>query len=157
MTRNGINQRFLKAYFSLALITGAIILFTYFSWDGIHDYQLFAVAGLFGSLVSILLKPPKPATYGKTVYYYFSFVARPGAGVAASLILYGLLASGLITVSKITDFFTDAKPLDEHGKAVLISLGILTGFSERAIYYFHDLYEKLFIGKKGYAGKKDEE
>lgn len=107
----------------------------------------FIVAGVGGAALSIVLKLPPLQVYGETVGRWQRIAARLAAGAVASAVGLGLLASGMVNVgipSRESGFVSAAAMLAEcqsrgcpaASATLLLSLGIIFGFSERAITSF---------------------
>lgn len=107
----------------------------------------FIVAGVGGAALSIVLKLPPLQVYGETVGRWQRIAARLAAGAVASAVGLGLLASGMVNVgipSGESGFVSAAAMLAEcqsrgcpaASASLLLSLGIIFGFSERAITSF---------------------
>lgn len=107
----------------------------------------FIVAGISGAALSVVLKLPPLQMYGETVGRWQRIAARLAAGAVASAVGLGLLASGMINVgipSGEGTFVSPAAMLAEcesrgcsaRSAMLLLSLGIIFGFSERAITSF---------------------
>jgi hypothetical protein len=58
----------------------------------------FILAGACGALVSVISKLPPLVPYGETAGYIVRIIGRVAVGIAACVIGYGLLASGILTV-----------------------------------------------------------
>lgn len=70
-----------------------------FCYNRGHVLLSFVLAGASGTAVSILLKLPPLSVYGEGSWFLVRTASRFAAGVAASTIGCGLLASGIISIS----------------------------------------------------------
>jgi hypothetical protein len=111
----------------------------------------FVLAGTAGAALSILLKLPPVAVYGETIGAWGRMFARLAAGVIASTIGLGLLASGFVSLGVPQGgerFVSPAAVLnaclgEQPGTdcttpnvLALLAVAIVVGFSERALASF---------------------
>jgi len=125
-------------------LTLAFAVYRFVSGDVILG---FIAAGACGALVSVISKMPPLIADAESSAYMRRVLMRIGTGLAAAIIGGGFLASGVVTItlpggtSRITDL------LEQCGKPshcttgaflLLIALGLVLGFSERALTSFED-------------------
>jgi len=142
----------------------------------------FVFAGISGALVSVLTRLPKFGVYGELSPALLGIFSRVGTGLVATAIGVGLLASGIFTItlpqgSAGTESVSLPKVIENCGRPkpaaltpapqppkpsvecttgnlfTLLAIGILLGFSERALPAFED---KLFPGSKSSSQKQPE-
>lgn len=114
----------------------------------------FLFAGVSGASLSVLLKFPNIMDYGEFMKTMLDIFSRFTTGLIASVIGFGFLASGVINLSFsfegqpksmatiIKDFSTSGN-LHILSLLVLVSLGIIFGFSERLFSSF----ESTILGR----------
>ncbi|MBI3814158.1 MAG: hypothetical protein HY279_06800 [Nitrospinae bacterium] len=140
----------------LFILMASILLRAYNTEE---NYFSFLMAGLSGAVASVILKSPPLSAYGHFLSFYGSFFVRIASGFIASAVCFGLLASKIVNIGNIASYTEDYLSIDYTSKVILISIGILTGFSERAIYSFSSVFETSIAArrdKKKTKGKQDE-
>jgi hypothetical protein len=125
--------------FSAVCTLAAILL----CWYDLR-FPCFLFAGIAGTGVSILLKMPSMSVYGEAASLGFRIAGRYAAGTAGTLAGYGLLVLGAIHVSAgdlSGNVLDPCGPLDcwQKTAAIVIAIGLLLGFSERALASFEGI------------------
>lgn len=138
----------------LFLLMASILLRAYNTEE---NYFSFLMAGLSGALASIILKSPPLSAYGHFISFYGNFFVRIASGFIASAVCFGLLASKIVNIGNLASYTEDYLSIDYTGKVILISIGILTGFSERAIYSFSNVFEGSINIRKDRRKGKDKQ
>lgn len=113
-------------------------------------------AGVCGALVSVISKMPPLMADAESDAYLRRILMRVGTGIAAAIIGTGFLASGVVTITIPTSKVTMTEMLEQCGKDVraaeaqpgprcgtsalllLLALGVVLGFSERALTSFEE-------------------
>jgi len=103
----------------------------------------FLVAGICGASISMLASLPPISVYGEMMGLCARILYRYGVGVAGTATGCGLLALGILNIfPKGFDFLTvmngGTPAATVTNTAVLLAIGILLGFSERALGSFED-------------------
>lgn len=161
-----VNTRILWSEVILCLMSVIGLGFSIWFLVGRNCILGFIVAGACGASLSVLLKMPTIPVYEEFVLWYIRGTARFATGVVANVIGLGLLASGIINFSlnfdgnslsiakviKGTEIcLTGSRPFDTSilwGLA-LLSIGILFGFTERALASFEStLFGRIEKGEK---------
>lgn len=138
-----------------------------------HLTAAFLLAGASGTSTSILLKLPPLAVAGETAWFWTRAGSRFAGGLCATAIAYGLLGSGLLGLSMsvaersmspaqliqacgshATPTGTEPLPAGESscpqtGYMLLLSIGMLFGFSERSLGSFEDLLFSVTLRQSG--------
>lgn len=138
----------------LFLLMASILLRAYNTEE---NYSSFLLAGLSGAVASIILKSPPLSAYGHFISFYGNFFVRIASGFIASAVCFGLLASKIVNIGNLASYTEDYLSIDYTGKVILISIGILTGFSERAIYSFSNVFETSITIRKDRKKGKDKQ
>jgi hypothetical protein len=124
----------------------------------------FLLAGVSGASLSVLLKFPNIMDYGEYMKTMLDIFSRFTTGLIASVIGLGFLASGIINLSftfdgelksmatVIQDFDIAEKPI--LWSLVLLSLGIIFGFSERLFSSFESTILERLLSKEDKATDK---
>lgn len=124
----------------------------------------FLLAGVSGASLSVLLKFPNIMDYGEYMKTMLDIFSRFTTGLIASVIGLGFLASGIINLSftfdgelesmatVIRDFDIAEKPI--LWSLVLLSLGIIFGFSERLFSSFESTILGRLLSKEDKATDK---
>ncbi len=143
-----------KDQYSTALFNANLILFLLMAviligaYTTEENYYSFLQAGLSGALASIILKSPPLNSYGALLSFGSQFPIRIASGFISCAICFGLLASKIVNIGNIASYTEDYLSIDYTSKVILISIGILTGFSERAIYSFSNVFETSIVPRK---------
>jgi hypothetical protein len=125
----------------------------------------FLLAGVSGASLSVLLKFPNIMDYGEFYKTMLDIFSRFTTGLVAAVIGLGFLASGIISPSftfegepksvatVIKNFGTSGNP-PVLSLLVLLSLGLIFGFSERLFYSFESTFLERLLSRKGEASDK---
>jgi hypothetical protein len=112
-----------------------------------HGFAGFLLAGVAGTHVSIMLKMPALSVFGEVGSFAVKMAGRAAAGIAAAAIGAGLFSFGVVSVplslqGKTVAFAEVMGQCGEHctsfATLILLALGMLLGFSERALATFED-------------------
>jgi hypothetical protein len=119
-------------------LVGAVLLF-----GRGHMLFGFLVAGICGASISMLASLPPISVYGEMMGLCTRILYRYGVGVAGTAVGCGMLALGMLNFfPKGFDFLAvmngSAQAASATNVAVLLAIGILLGFSERAMGSFED-------------------
>jgi len=102
----------------------------------------FVVAGIAGTGVSILGRLPQLTVYGEVALLGSRVLARYVAGLVGTVVVYGFLVSGILTISAgqiTTRLEGTSGGGDWPSLAVIMAIGILSGFSERSLTSFEEM------------------
>jgi len=101
----------------------------------IHGMALygFIAAGFSGALVSVLSRMPPMLGWGEWSSYTPRMIGRVAAGVAGTFAGGALLAAGVIKVGDYTFDDLLTKTVSPGAVLYVVGLGILFGFTERAL------------------------
>jgi hypothetical protein len=101
----------------------------------------FMLAGLCGTGVSILMKLPPVSVYGEANYLVLRTVARLFYGLVGTLVGLGILALGIVNIESfksVPKYLSDTDTFTSEKVPACLAIGIIFGFSERALSYFSD-------------------
>jgi len=128
----------------LLIIAAVCCLKTIVSLQPVHGFML---AGLMGALLSVLGKFPPMLGWGQWASYTPRMIGRITTGIATTLAGGALLTLDVIQIGSMK-----FESLFEHpstkGMLLLIGLGIVFGFTERALVQFQEMVFKPEKEKK---------
>lgn len=110
----------------------------------------FTVAGFTGALLSVLGKFPPMLGWGQWASYTPRMLGRITTGIVTTLAGGALLALDVIRIGekRFVDLFAEKPAPETRYMLLLVGLGIVFGFSERALVQFQDMVFKQNVGDK---------
>lgn len=153
--------KIISSFAAIGSLLAALILLN-------NNYLLpgFLCAGVTGASLSVLLKFPNIMDYGEFMKTTLDIFSRFTTGMIASVIGLGFLASGIINLSftfkgepqsmamVIENFRTPCGNPPILWLLVLLSIGIIFGFSERLFSSFESTILERLLSRKGEASDK---
>jgi hypothetical protein len=141
----------------VALVAGILALVEHIATLGL------LLIGIAGALVSILAKLPSVSNYATTNSWIFHIVSRIATGLAGALIGWGLLSSTIVSIGLPATKGIDqiimgcsgadvTVPCDAPQLLILVAIGLLFGFSERALATFEGRVFPSVSGAGGTSG-----